>query len=89
MMIGIAEPGQRRKKDAILKLFGHSAHNFAKQHAVGKKRQVMPMLFERGDRDDDRGVLAQRLDFRPCKVSQLHGIVGRKAATLSRAMAIG
>jgi hypothetical protein len=78
MMVGIAKPGERREQDAILKLPGDTPHDFAEQHAVGEKRQMVPMLFERSQRDDDRRVLAQRLDFRPRKVSELHGLLAAK-----------
>ena len=73
MMMGIAQPLQRRADNSVAESFGNPAHNFAQQHTVSEQGQVMAMLFESGDREDNGSILAQRLQRGPSQVSELHG----------------
>ena len=74
-MIRVAEPGERREQNAVTDALRRPADDFAQQQAVGEEGQVMPVLFERGDGKNDRGVFVERLDCRPRLFRELHGVL--------------
>ena len=72
VMIGVAEPLERREDDTFVQSQFCPANDLAQQHAVGKERHVAAMLFERSHRKHDGGILAQRGKVSPLEVGEVH-----------------
>ena len=73
VMVGIAQPQQRRKQHAVANAFFGAAHHFAQQHAVGKHRHVAAVLFQRGHGKNNRRIFRQVGHLRPFEIGKLHG----------------
>ena len=65
MVIRIAQPEQWSEKDLSWKAVRCPANDFAKQEAVGKNGQVMPMLLDSRHGEDDWNILVEGLNCRP------------------------
>ena len=70
MMMRVAQPLQRRKERIAAQPLLRAPDNLAQQQAVGMQRHVAPVLFMRGDGNDDGSILAEGLNIRPLKFGE-------------------
>ena len=72
VVIGVAQPLQRRKDDAVVNSFCGPTRDFTQQQTVREQRQMMSVLFERGNREDDRRGFVERRNGGPGQIGEMH-----------------
>ncbi len=71
-MMRVAQPWQRRKERIADQPLLRAPRNLAKQQAVRMQRHVTPVLFVRGNGNDDGRVLAKGLNIGPFEFGKVH-----------------